>query len=218
MRKCRSPTVRSTPSPWFTLRLAGISSASSPCPGSPTRSTWRTLDCTRNFRAFLRAANGARASGCRPAASSRLLLFAQLAKILRNGIRVAGRRRFGGATADAAALLLFQLAAQLQLDLFEACHDLGIDTLGQQRILPKAARINALHVAHQVLHVAGNVRVVAQVLSHPVKVPYGLTIAALNGRPVAIPGAIPTLAPVAAVIAARRSSAERPGLTVVAAR
>src|SRR5262249_48199560 len=90
--------------------------------------------------------------------------------------------------------------------------------LGQQRILSEPAGIDALHIAHQILHVAGNLRVVTQVFAQSGKIPYGFAIAPFKGRRIAVPGAIPALAPVPAVIATRRPSTERAGLAIVSAR
>src|SRR6266581_8241562 len=63
--------VRSTQWLLCTLHRARGSSVSSLCRRSPTRSTWRTPECTKSCRVFPRVVSGGRAFGSRRAGFER---------------------------------------------------------------------------------------------------------------------------------------------------
>ena len=125
-----------------------------------------------------------------------LVFVAQFPPVVRDGLSVAGGRGFGCATAHVAALLLFDLAPQLQLDLLEPPDQAGVDALRQGRIVAKFLRIHALHFAHQVLNITRDVRILSDAFTQPAEIADGFAIRLFGPR------RIPTIA-VGAPVAAR---------------
>jgi hypothetical protein len=82
-------------------------------------------------------------------------MVGETAEILGDSLGVSGWRRLRSATAHIAGrLIVIGEAAQLQFDLFDAIHE-GIDDLIEPfGARGEEARVDALHLAQQVLHVA----------------------------------------------------------------
>ena len=89
--------------------------------------------------------------------------MAQPAEVLCHGIRIPGRYPFGGRAAHAGALRIVHFTPQLQLYFFDFVDHLGADAFRNQRIVERVG-IDALHCAHQVLHLAGECRVIPDLL------------------------------------------------------
>jgi hypothetical protein len=84
-------------------------------------------------------------------------MVSETAKVLGDGLRISRRRRLRSATTNiAGSLVVVGKAAQLQFDLFDASDEAIDDLIEPLRARGEKPWVDALHLPHQVLHVAGN--------------------------------------------------------------